>query len=135
MSRSLLALALAGLILACDGTGPITTCPGGALCARSPVVVTGTLQASAVPIPDAVVTLTAYQDSCGGTPAQLMPDPAEDTTDAAGRFTVTAYPMEATASACLRLAYSSALFVDTPGVALDPARHTPDTLRVNLVGP
>ena len=91
-------------------------------------------RASIDPIPDAVVTLTAYQGTCGGTPVQILPSPAEDTTDAQGRFTIGVYPQETVADACIRLAYSSALYMDAAGVTLDPT-GPPDTLRLDLVGP
>lgn len=42
---------------------------------------------------------------------------------------------EAAAAACLEIAYSSALKVDTPGVPLRVPPAAPETLHVDLVGP
>jgi hypothetical protein len=127
--------ALAGLV-ACDGTGPVTGCGPGALCVRpAPLVVTGTVQASVNLIAGAEVTVTPYAGPCGGTVLPATPSPAIDVTNGAGRYTVGIYPAESAAAACIRVAYSAALSVDTSGVPISVLPEQPETLRINLVGP
>ena len=136
MLRLLLLGALLSAVAGCDNAAPVTTCAPGALCTREPpLVVTGTVQASLNPLPGAIVTLTAYRDTCGGTPAMLLPSPAVDTTNAAGRYLIGVFPEESLPTVCIRVSYSSALFVDTAGVLFPLNPPTPDTLRLNVVGP
>ncbi len=65
----------------------------------------------------------------------LLPSPAVDTTDGAGRYAIGVFPEEPLAAACIRISYSSVLFVDTPGVPFVLNPLIPDTLHINVVGP
>jgi hypothetical protein len=44
-------------------------------------------------------------------------------------------PTRSVPAACVRVAYSSALFSDTTGVALRAPPATPDTIQVDVTGP
>lgn len=135
--QALGAALLAGGLLACKGESVVTgPCPGGALCALHPtLVVTGRVQASINPLPGVTVTATAFLSGCSGATVPLLPSPAEAVTDARGEYTMALQPEQAAAAACIDVAYSSALKVDTPGVPLHLPPAVPQTLHVDLVGP
>lgn len=137
MTRStLLFTALIGTLVACQMESLNTGCPPGALCALRPtLMVTGQVRASLNPLAGVKVTVTAYQGSCDGRMVTLLPSPAEAVTDAEGRYSRGVEPTEALVGACLRVAYSSALKMDTPGVTLRIPPAVPETLRVDIVGP
>lgn len=138
MTRARVALVFLAL-LACDGRQIIISpppCAPGALCAlQFTLVVTGHVRASIVPISGATVHVTAYRDSCTGAEVMLLPSPAEAVTDSNGVYVVRAEVTQSAASACVRVAYSSALFTDTSGVVLHAPPWSPDTVRVDVTGP
>lgn len=137
MKRLLVAAPLLGAVLAC-GPAPTSTrtCSLGAYCAgTTALVVTGRLTASLAPLPNAPVALTVYADTCGGAPARVGPSPSTDTTDAAGRYAFAVVAFAPVPAACVRVAYSSALFRDTSGVALSVDPRTADSVQLDLVGP
>jgi hypothetical protein len=125
------------LLAACNGSREVTTgCGRGAQCVLRPtLVVTGQVRASLNPLAGAFVDLTAYRNGCSGTAVTLLPSPAEARTDSAGVYTMRLEPLEAVPAACLRVAYSDALFSDTNGVALHVPPAAPETVHVNVTGP
>lgn len=126
---------LAGVLLACQG-GLTEACSSGALCALHPtLIVTGHVQASINPLPGVTVTATAFRSGCSGATVALLPSSAQAVTDAQGLYAMALEPGQAAAAACLEIAYSSALKVDTPGVPLRVPPAAPETLHVDLVGP
>jgi hypothetical protein len=136
-----LPLALLALILsldACDGvSGPQCGDPG-VFCAWGPpvtLVVTGQVRASANPLADVTVSLTAYSDSCGGSEIVLLPSPNSARTDSIGIYVARAEVTQSVSNACVRIAYSDALHTDTSGVTLHARRATPDTLHLDITAP
>jgi hypothetical protein len=138
MSRAGVVAALLAL-LGCDGRRIIVSpppCAPVALCAlQFTLIVTGRVRASLAPITGATVHVTAYRDSCTGSEIMLLPSPAEAVTDSNGVYVMRAEVTQSAASACVRVAYSNALFSDTSGVALHAPPGPTDTLRVDVTGP
>ena len=134
---SIAAVALLAL-LACEQF-PDPGCGPAALCAlpvlRPTLVVIGLVRASANPLAGVVVRVTAYRDSCSGNEVPLRPTPAEARTDSNGVYQIPVEPTQSLASACLRVAYSDALFTDTTGVRLRVPPAPAETVRVNITGP
>ncbi len=111
-------------------------CGPGALCAlRITLVVTGQVRASVNPLAGATVRITAHRDSCTGPEILLLPSPQDARTDSAGVYLARAEVSQSAASACVRVAYSEALYTDTTGVALHAPPAVPETLHVNVTGP
>jgi hypothetical protein len=133
---SVAAVALLGLLACRDQLIVAPRCGVGALCALGiTLVVTGQVRASANPLAGAIVHVTAHHDSCSGTEVLLLPSPADARTDSNGVYQLRLEPTEALLSACLRVAYSDALFTDTNGVALRVPPAPPETVHVNITGP
>ncbi len=99
------------------------------------LVVTGQVRASAHPLAGATVRVTAHRDSCTGPEILLLPSPRDARTDSTGVYVALAEVAESAASACVRAAYSDALYTDTTGVALHAPPAVPETLHVNVTGP
>jgi len=109
----------------------------GVLCARGPftLVVTGQVRASANPLANVPVSLTAYSDSCGGSEILLLPSPSGARTDSLGVYLALAQVTQSASDACVRIAYSDALHTDTSGVALHAPPASPDTLHLDITAP
>ena len=123
-------------VVACEHF-PGEVCGFGAACAlpAPTLVVTGLVRASANPLTGVLVHLTAHRDSCSGSEVVLLPSPASARTDSNGVYQIQARPTQSLTSACLRVAYSDALYTDTTGVALHAPPALPETLHVNVTGP
>jgi len=137
MIRPTIAVALLPL-LACRGQDRLIEggCGPGALCAlQFTLVVTGQVRASTNPLAGATVRITAHRDSCTGPEILLLPSPRDARTDSAGVYIAPAEVTQSAASACVRVAYSDALYTDTTGVALHAPPAVPETLHVNVTGP
>jgi hypothetical protein len=134
---SVAAVALLAL-LACEqfpdpGCGPAALCALPAL--RPTLVVTGLVRASANPLAGVLVRLTAHHDSCSGNEVLLRPSPSLARTDSNGVYQIQVEPTQTLTSACLRVAYSDALFTDTTGVRLRVPPAPAETVRVNITAP
>ncbi|HEV8382989.1 MAG TPA: hypothetical protein VGQ29_15485 [Gemmatimonadales bacterium] len=138
MIRPSIAVALLAL-LACRNDQIIISpppCGRGALCAlHITLVVTGQVRASSNPLSGANVRVTAHRDSCTGPEILLLPSPTDARTDSTGVYVARAEVSQSAASACVRVAYSDALYADTNGVALHAPPAVPETLHVNVTGP
>jgi hypothetical protein len=111
-------------------------CGPGALCAlRFTLVVTGQVRASLNPLPGAIVHITAHRNGCTGPEILLLPSPVDARTDSIGVYVARAEVSQSDGSACVRVAYSDALFTDTNGVALHAPPAVPDTLHIDVTGP
>ncbi len=131
---SVAAVALLAL-LACEQF-PDGGCGPGAVCALRPtLVVTGQVRASANPLAGVMVHVTAHRDSCSGSEILLLPSPVDRRTDANGVYEASVEPAQSASSACLRVAYSDALFTDTTGVRLRVPPAPAETVRVNITAP
>src|SRR5213076_3367563 len=87
------------------------------------------------PLAGVIVRVTAYRDSCTGPEILLLPSPRDTRTDSAGVYVAPAEVTQSASSACVRVAYSDALYADTNGVALHAPPALPETLHVNVTGP
>jgi len=122
--------------LACQDQQITTGCGAGALCAlQITLVVTGQVRVSASPLVGGLVHVRAYQGSCVGAEVLLLPSPAEARTDSDGVYRIRVQPTQSAPAACLRVAYSDALFTDTAGIVLHVPPAAAETIHVNLTGP
>jgi len=111
-------------------------CGRAALCAlQITLVVTGEVRASLNPLAGATVHITAHRDSCTGPEILLLPSPLDARTDSAGVYVARAEVSQSAASACVRVAYSDALYTDITAVALHAPPAPAETLHVNVTGP